>query len=438
MAFVELIRSHLSANQFQLLFYGLISGFFLLGLAALVGLTLSGYIAPWTGRFYSLWDTGYAKKYIPIIASVSEHQPTAWTSFFFDLQLLVVLFPAGLYFCFQVIRYHGCYPHISFAHKVSNAQELRDEHVFVLLYAATASYFAGVMVRLMLTLTPIVCVAAAMAITTGLETYLSKPDASKTLSTAEKKAKEGKSSKAEKKKKDETASQGIWTKDAKLAFVIPIFIILVQFAFHCTWVTSNAYSSPSIVLASRRHDGSQHIIDDFREAYYWLRQNTHEKAKIMSWWDYGYQITGMSNRTVLVDNNTWNNTHIATVGKAMASPEDVSYDVMRKLDVDYVLVIFGGAIGYSGDDINKFLWMIRIGEGVYPKEVNERSFFTSRGEYRVDDQATPTMKNSLMYKLSYYRFHELFGGGPAHDSVRGTVIPNKPIKLSTVDEGSCL
>ena len=29
--------------------------------------------------------------------------------------------------------------------------------------------------------------------------------------------------------------------------------------------------------------------------------------------------------------------------------------------MDYVLVIFGGMSGYSSDDINKFLWMIRIG-----------------------------------------------------------------------------
>lgn len=28
-------------------------------------------------------------------------------------------------------------------------------------------------------------------------------------------------------------------------------------------------------------------------------------------WDYGYQIAGMADRTTLVDNNTWNNTHIA-------------------------------------------------------------------------------------------------------------------------------
>ena len=54
-------------------------------------------------------------------------------------------------------------------------------------------------------------------------------------------------------------------------------------------------------------------MDDFREAYYWLRKNTPVDARIMSWWDYGYQIAGMANRTTLVDNNTWNNSHIALV-----------------------------------------------------------------------------------------------------------------------------
>lgn len=69
----------------------------------------------------------------------------------------------------------------------------------------------------------------------------------------------------------------------------------------------------------------------------------------MSWWDYGYQITAMANRTILVDNNTWNNTHISRVGQAMASTEEKAYEIMRELDVDYVLVIFGGLTGYSSD-----------------------------------------------------------------------------------------
>ncbi len=47
-------------------------------------------------------------------------------------------------------------------------------------------------------------------------------------------------------------------------------------------------------------------------------------------WDYGYQITGMGNRTIIVDNNTWNNTHIATVGRAMASNESEAYKIMRR------------------------------------------------------------------------------------------------------------
>lgn len=54
---------------------------------------LPGKISPWTGRFYSLLDPSYAKNNIPIIASVSEHQPTTWSSYYFDLQLLVFMFP---------------------------------------------------------------------------------------------------------------------------------------------------------------------------------------------------------------------------------------------------------------------------------------------------------------------------------------------------------
>lgn len=41
------------------------------------------------------------------------------------------------------------------------------------------------------------------------------------------------------------------------------------------------------------------------------------------------QMSAMSNRTVLVDNNTWNNTHIATVGRALASSEEKAYPIME-------------------------------------------------------------------------------------------------------------
>merc|ERR1719234_1892905 len=104
-----------------------ISGIICTGLAIL---TLSGKVAPWTGRFYSLLDPSYAKNNIPIIASVSEHQPTSWSSF----------------------------------------------------YGVFAVYFAGVMVRLMLVLAPVMCILGGIAVSSSLSTYMKYLDTEKASS----------------------------------------------------------------------------------------------------------------------------------------------------------------------------------------------------------------------------------------------------------------
>lgn len=43
--------------------------------------------------------------------------------------------------------------------------------------------------------------------------------------------------------------------NVKSVVSIALVMMLLMFAVHCTWVTSNAYSSPSIVLASYHQDG---------------------------------------------------------------------------------------------------------------------------------------------------------------------------------------
>ncbi|TPP60398.1 Dolichyl-diphosphooligosaccharide--protein glycosyltransferase subunit STT3B [Fasciola gigantica] len=278
-----------------------------------------------------------------------------------------------------------------------------------------------------------------------------------------------------------------------MAFLIAI--LLVMFNQHCIWATSSSYSHPSIVLETTGRSGERHILDDYRSAYYWLRQNTKPDARIMSWWDYGYQITGIANRTVLVDNNTWNNTHIGRVGQAMASSEEEAYEIMQELDVDYVLVIFGGLLGYSSDEmsnlaeryfhrkataldnvvsstelrlilgktessatqadpskslivqlnleclslnINKFIWMVRIaGSTEKGRHIREEDYYTPYGEMRVDKSATPSMQNCLMYKLSYYRFWELQTDRSkpfGFDRVRGQVIGNRGYSLTGLEE----
>uniref|UniRef100_A0A8C6FIQ6 dolichyl-diphosphooligosaccharide--protein glycotransferase n=1 Tax=Moschus moschiferus TaxID=68415 RepID=A0A8C6FIQ6_MOSMO len=412
-AFLQYLRDQLTKQECQTLFFlgvSLAAGAVFL---SVIYSTYTGYIAPWSGRFYSLWDTGYAKIHIPIIASVSEHQPMTWVSFFFDLHILVCTFPAALWFCIKNIN---------------------DERVFVALYAISAVYFAGVVVRLMLTLTPVICMLSAIAFSNVFEHYLgddrkrenppvedsSDEDDKRNPGNLYDKAGKVRKHVTEQEKKEEGLGPNI-----KSIVTMLMLVLLMMFAVHCTWVTSNAYSSPSVVLASYNHDGTRNILNDFREAYFWLRQNTDE------------HIAGMANRTTLVDNSTWNNSHIALVGKAMSSNETAAYKTMRSLDIDYVLIIFGGVIGYSGDDINKFLWMVRIAEGEHPKDIRESDYFTSQGEFCVDKAGSPTLLNCLMYKMSYYRFGEMqldFHTPSGFDRTRNAEIGNKDIKFKHLEE----
>lgn len=186
--------------------------------------------------------------------------------------------------------------------------------VTVVLYAISAVYFAGVMVRLMLTLTPVVCMLAGVAFSGLLELFLKEED----KEGGERDAGDGSEEESEE-ETERSPGRALYDKAGKLrrmkherpkgsgdglganlrnGVVIGISMLLMMFTVHCTWVTSNAYSSPSIVLASYSNDGGRSILDDFREAYYWLAQNTPNDARIMSWWDYGYQIAGMANRWI--------------------------------------------------------------------------------------------------------------------------------------------
>ncbi|KAL0917782.1 hypothetical protein M5K25_012870 [Dendrobium thyrsiflorum] len=419
-------------------------------IAILVALVASSPTKGWSGRSLSLLDPTYASKYIPIIASVSEHQPPTWPSYFMDINILAFLVPAGIIACFL---------------------PLSDASSFVVLYLVTSVYFSGVMVRLMLVLAPAACILSGIALSEAfdvltrsvklqlvklLEGPLSNagdtkdenPTAQNDVLKADKQVaannktedvKERPSKKNRKKDKENTEKAPVKSHNEKRLLVLPLeasaiaIILLVVlgslYVIHCVWAAAEAYSAPSIVLTSRSHDGL-HVFDDFREAYAWLRHNTEVDDKVASWWDYGYQTTAMANRTVIVDNNTWNNTHIATVGTAMSSPEKAAWEIFNSLDVKYVLVVFGGLVGYPSDDINKFLWMVRIGGGVFP-HIKEPDYLRD-GQYRIDAQATPTMLNCLMYKLSYYRFVETDGKG--FDRVRRTEIGKKHFKLSHFEE----
>ncbi|KDO25249.1 hypothetical protein SPRG_09497 [Saprolegnia parasitica CBS 223.65] len=455
-AFGKYLQSHLSSSLSATQVRQLITtaGAGLVGLVALLALLLqlTGKLQ-WTGRSLTLLDPTYASKYIPIIASVSEHQPTSWAAFYMSFGPVLLVMPLGLYYIFAA------------------KHELTPGAFFLIVYSTLSWYFAGIMNRLVLTLAPAACVVAAIGVSGLLDRvfFVMKRDEHESVMDASGFFNEDDDIKADKLQKikdaqrlhphampegdDAIADLFSFTYSAVhlepqalperkspgmiMAFVGTTTMLLMWQLFHCSSISSKAYSSTSLVHEQvNRTTWEFTVHDDFREAFAWLRHNTPEDARVLSWWDYGYQISSLANRTVLVDNNTWNNTHIATVGRVFASTEEEAVPILQSLDVDYVLLLFGGVSAFDGDDLDKFTWFLRIAQGVFPDSVDIGRFEVNGG-VQVTPGATEAMEQCVLYKLSYYRFEGMtpeFKQPPGYDTNRNARVRSAPIDLTHFDE----
>ena len=152
-------------------------------------------------------------------------------------------------------------------------------------------------------------------------------------------------------------------------------------------------SSPQIMFVVPGRDGREMMIRDYYDSYVWLRENTPADSRVLAWWDYGYHITGIGNRTSLADGNTWNLEHIATVGRMLASPEPKAYNLTRMM-ADYVLVWAGN----HGDDLSKSPHIARISSSVYDGICDNDPMCFSFG-FNADGTPTKTMAASMLYKM---------------------------------------
>ena len=170
---------------------------------------------------------------------------------------------------------------------------------------------------------------------------------------------------------------------------------------HC-WRLAVHLSEPQIMLRGRGPDGKPMIIDDFREAYWWLRDSTPADSRVMAWWDYGYQINGVGNRTTIADGNTWNHEHIALLGKCLTSSENVSHAITRHL-ADYVLIWTTRHAGMYSDDLAKSPHMARIGTSVYGDRIGCHA-----SQFYMDRDGTPSdcMRESILWRMHSWRFDE--------------------------------
>jgi len=153
-------------------------------------------------------------------------------------------------------------------------------------------------------------------------------------------------------------------------------------------------SNPQVVYYTQDRQGGRVLIDDYLKGYQWIDRNTPKESRVMAWWDYGYQITGIAKRTSIADGNTWNHEHIATLGRTLTSPEKRAWNAIRHM-ADYVLVWAGG----RGDDLGKSPHLARIGNSVFPEHCGDTDPKCSKFGFYGDQTPTPMMAKSLLYNL---------------------------------------
>merc|ERR1719335_1994698 len=152
-------------------------------------------------------------------------------------------------------------------------------------------------------------------------------------------------------------------------------------------------SNPQVVYKAQQRDGNSILVDDYLKGYQWIDANTPKDARVMARWDYGYQITGIANRTSIADGNTWNHEHIATLGRTLTSPEKKAHNAIRHL-ADYVLVWAGG----RGDDMSKSPHLARIGNSVFPDHCGDKDPLCKKFSFYPDGSPTPMMAESVLFK----------------------------------------
>jgi dolichyl-diphosphooligosaccharide--protein glycosyltransferase len=326
--------------------FKLIGSAAMVGLAAMIMFTPKGYFGPISSRVRGLF-VKHTKTGNPLVDSVAEHQPAKANSYFQYLQHFCTLAPLGL---IMILIWFG------------------DSPSFIAAYGVTAYFFSHKMVRLILLLAPVASILGGVALgrlcAWCLNQVLPSNDSAgtKVIAVSTKKGKKGGKTNATASSPEERIDSSTmkWVKrSVAMALLIATYMTMGAFDTYC-WKIGKHLSNPSIMQVGQTRDGNIVVVDDYRDAYRWVRDNTPQDARVMAWWDYGYQIASIANRTTIADGNTWNHEHIALLARILTGPAEDGYKIARHM-ADYMLVWAGG----GGDDLAKSPHLARIANSVY-------------------------------------------------------------------------
>jgi len=323
-----------------------------LGVALFLTLSWYGYVQPLQSKYMSILNP-FERLSSAAVASVQEHRPAAWGSIYYDVGIGILFIPVGFYFA---------------------AQNPTNRNIYLILFGLSAIYFASAMVRLTLILAPALCLLWALALTKVLKPFITLLKETPVA--------------VRRKMRLETHVG----REFSAAFLILIFLLLTfTFVFPSTEsratgaafprVFEQAYVPTTLAAASLPIKPTQSVnLPDWIDALDWMRFNLPQDAVVVSWWDYGYWITMIANKTTLSDNATINATQIGRIGRMFMSPEAEAIQIIDEFNEEgqsrgypsianktYVVAFFTFYVDQNGQvqdmgygEESKWRWMANI------------------------------------------------------------------------------
>ncbi len=161
----------------------------------------------------------------------------------------------------------------------------------------------------------------------------------------------------------------IRNKIIKISYVGGILILMIlPLVFPASNWVSILDEPASILNGASMYDVTT---NDWKESLEWIKLNTPSDSIILSWWDYGYWITTVSERTTLVDNATIDSKQIQKVANIFLSSPDDAWNMLQETGSDYVMIFVAGQkfqstdetllyILEGGGDESKKMWFMKI------------------------------------------------------------------------------
>ncbi len=198
-------------------------------------------------------------------------------------------------------------------------------------------------------------------------------------------------------------------------------------------VTTSWLSAMSVPTSS----GSSKVIVPVNNAWLsalgYIRNDTPKNSVVVSWWDYGYWVAALANRTTVVDGSTINGTQIGLVANAFTAPVNQSgaYLEMMRLPANETYVItydvFIGIYSNSSRSVIMFPYpnVYTVGPGAYAITYGladiAKSYQMLRIALRVDPYSgSPFFSNYTSVTTyggyTYYQFPALAGSPTANVS----------------------